>query len=335
MVTTHLIARAQAGDGSAFRELTEPYRRELHVHCYRMLGSFQDAEDALQDTLLAAWQGLARFEGRASIRTWLYRIATNRCLNALRSTNRRQAKEWDLPQVEPPAPSRLGEVVWLEPYPDTLLDGAIEVPLGPEAHYEQTEAISLAFVTALQVLPARQRAVLILREVLGYHANEVAEMLDSTVESINSALKRARASLHRRLPPAGEHEPPPAPDSPAEQALVAKFVRAYSAGDVDALVALLTADVRISMPPVPLEYHGRDAVAGFYASIIGHRRYDLVPARANGQPAFGTYLRATTGGIRHGTGLLVLTLAGDRIHGLTRFDNDVLPSFGLPRSLPG
>jgi len=335
VVTTHLIARAQAGDGSAFRELTEPYRRELHVHCYRMLGSFQDAEDALQDTLLAAWQGLARFEGRASIRTWLYRIATNRCLNALRSTNRRQAKEWDLPQVEPPAPSRLGEVVWLEPYPDTLLDGAIEVPLGPEAHYEQTEAISLAFVTALQVLPARQRAVLILREVLGYHANEVAEMLDSTVESINSALKRARASLHRRLPPAGEHEPPPAPDSPAEQALVAKFVRAYSAGDVDALVALLTADVRISMPPVPLEYHGRDAVAGFYASIIGHRRYDLVPARANGQPAFGTYLRATTGGIRHGTGLLVLTLAGDRIHGLTRFDNDVLPSFGLPRSLPG
>src|SRR6202163_4138976 len=212
-----------------------------------MLGSFQDAEDALQDTLLAAWQGLDGFEGRASIRTWLYRIATNRCLNALRSANRRPAKEWDIPGIEPPEPTRLGEVVWLETYPDPLLEGAIDVPLGPEARYEQTEAISLAFVTALQVVPARQRAVLILREVLGYHANEVADMLDSTVESVNSALKRARASL----PPTGEREPPPAPDSPAEQALVARFVRAYESSDVDALVALLTADVLVSMPPIP------------------------------------------------------------------------------------
>ena len=154
MVTTDLITRARAGDGDAFRELTEPHRRELQVHCYRMLGSFQDAEDALQDTLLAAWQGLGGFEGRASIRTWLYRIATNRCLNALRSASRRPAKEWDIPEVEPPEPTRLGEVVWLEPFPDALLEGAIDVPLGPEARYEQTEAISLAFVTALQVLPA-------------------------------------------------------------------------------------------------------------------------------------------------------------------------------------
>ncbi len=336
VVTTHLITRARAGDGDAFRELTEPHRRELQVHCYRMLGSFQDAEDALQDTLLAAWQGLGGFEGRASIRTWLYRIATNRCLNALRSANRRPAKEWDVPEVEPPEPTRLGEVVWLEPYPDALLEGAINVPLGPEARYEQTEAISLAFVTALQVLPARQRAVLILREVLGYHANEVADMLDSTVESVNSALKRARASLQRRLPPIGEREPPPAPDSPAEQALVAKFVRAYHSGDVDALVALLTADVCISMPPVPLEYQGRDVVARFYTSLIRQgRTLDLVPTRANGQLAFGAYLRAPTGGIRHGTGLLVLTLTGDRICAVTRFDNSVLPWFGLPRSLPG
>ena len=268
VVTTDLITRARAGDGDAFRELTEPHRRELQVHCYRMLGSFQDAEDALQDTLLAAWQGLGAFEGRASVRTWLYRIATNRCLNALRSASRRPAKEWDIPGVEPPEPTRLGEVVWLEPYPDALLEGALNVPLGPEARYEQTEAISLAFVTALQVLPARQRAVLILREVLGYHANEVADMLDSTVESVNSALKRARASLQRRLAPIGDREPPPAPDSPAEQALVAKFVRAYESGDVDALVALLTADVYVSMPPIPLEYHGRDAVARFSASVF-------------------------------------------------------------------
>jgi RNA polymerase sigma-70 factor (ECF subfamily) len=336
VAVTDLIARARAGDGDAFRELTEPHRRELQVHCYRMLGSFQDAEDALQDTLLAAWQALGGFEGRASIRTWLYRIATNRCINALRSAKRRPAKEWDVAEIEPPEPTRLGEIVWLEPYPDALLEGAINTPLGPEARYEQTEAISLAFVTVLQVLPARQRAVLILREVLGYPASEVADMLDSTVESVNSALKRARASLHRRLPPTGQGEPPPAPDSPAEQALVAKFVRAYESGDVEALVALLTTDVCVSMPPIPLEYQGRDVVDRFYASIFERGpRYHLVPTRANGQLAFGAYLRAPTGGIRHGAGLLVLTLTGDRICAMTRFDNNVLPSFGLPRSLPG
>ncbi len=333
-VTAGLISRARAGDGDAFRELTEPYHRELQVHCYRMLGSFQDAEDALQDTLLAAWQSLGGFEGRASLRTWLYRIATNRCLNARRSASRRPAKEWDMPHVEPPEPTRLGEVVWLQPYPDTLLEGAIDVPLGPEARYEQTEAISLAFVTALQVLPPRQLAVLILRDVLGFHANEVADMMDSTVESVNSALKRARASLQRRLPPTAEREPAPAPDSTSEQALVAEFVRTYESGDLEALVALLTDDVFLSMPPIPLEYQGRDVVARLFASIFGSgRRVDLVPTRANGQPAFGVYLRAPTG-IRHGTGLFVLTLTGDRICAFTRFDNSVLPWFGLPRSLP-
>jgi RNA polymerase sigma-70 factor (TIGR02960 family) len=333
VVTADLITRARAGDGNAFRELTEPYRRELQVHCYRMLGSFQDAEDALQDTLLAAWQGLDGFEGRASIRTWLYRIATNRCLSALRSASRRPAKEWNIPEVEPPEPTRLGEVVWLQPYPDALLEGATNLPADPEARYEQTEAISLAFVTALQVLPARQRAVLILREVLGYHANEVADMLDSTVESVNSALKRARASLQRRLPPTDAHEPPPAPDSPAERALVAKFVRAWESADLDALVALLTDDVFASMPPMPLEYEGRDVVARFCAAIFrAGRRFDLMPTRANGQPAFGAYLRATSG-ISHGTGLYVITLTGDRICAMTRFDNNVLPWFGLPRSL--
>jgi RNA polymerase sigma-70 factor (ECF subfamily) len=335
VLTADLIIRARDGDGDAFRELTEPYRRELQVHCYRMLGSLQDAEDALQDTLLAAWQGLAGFAGRASIRTWLYRIATNRCLNALRSASRRPPKEWDVPGVEPPAPTRLGEVVWLEPFPDALLEGAIDVPPGPEARYEQTEAISLAFVTALQVLPPRQLAVLILRDVLGFHASEVAGMLDSTLESVNSALKRARASLQRRLPPTTEREPPPAPDSTSEQALVARFVRAYEAGDVDAIVALLTDDIWISMPPFPLEYEGRDAVAAFYASIFrSSRRFDLVPARANGQPAFGAYLRAPSG-IRHGTGILVLTLTRGRIGAVTRFDESVLPWFGLPQSLPG
>jgi RNA polymerase sigma-70 factor (TIGR02960 family) len=333
-VAADLISRARAGDGEAFRELTEPHRRELQVHCYRMLGSLQDAEDALQDTLLAAWQGFGGFEGRASLRTWLYRIATNRCLNARRSASRRPAKEWDVPNVEPPEPTRLGEVVWLEPFPDALLEGGIGVPLGPEARYEQTESISLAFVTALQVLPPRQLAVLILRDVLGFHASEVAAMLDSSVESVKSALKRARASLQHRRPTTGDREPPPASGSPSEDAIVAKFARAWESADLDALVALLTDDVFMSMPPMPFEYEGRDVVARFCASIFrAGRRFDLVPTRANGQPAFGAYLRAPNG-ISHGIGLYVLTLAGDRICAMTRFENSALPSFGLPRSLP-
>jgi RNA polymerase sigma-70 factor (TIGR02960 family) len=329
-----LISRARAGDGEAFRALTEPHRRELHVHCYRMLGSFQDAEDALQETLLAAWRGLAGFDGRASIRTWLYRITTNTCLSTLRAASRRPAKEWDIPGVDPPEPTRLGEVVWLEPYPDAHLEGAINVPLGPEARYEQTESISLAFVTALQVLPPRQIAVLILRDVLGFHANEVAEMLDTTVESVKSALKRARAGLQRERLTVADREPPPAAGSSVEEAIVAKFVSAWESADIDALVALLTDDVFMSMPPLPLEYEGRDIVAHFCAKLFdAGRRFDLVPTRANGQPAFGTYLRASTG-IRHGTGLYVLTLTGDRICAMIRFENSVIPSFGLPRSLP-
>jgi RNA polymerase sigma-70 factor (ECF subfamily) len=333
-MTAELISRARAGDPDAFRALTEPHRRELQVHCYRMLGSVQDAEDALQDTLLAAWQGLGGFEGRASLRTWLYRIATNRCLNARRSASRRQAREWDVPAVEPPEPTRLGEVAWIEPYPDALLDGAVDLPLGPEARYEQTEAVSLAFVTALQLLPPRQVAVLILRDVLGFRASEVAGMLDSSVESVTSALKRARASLQHRQLTAGSSERPPAAGSPAEDAIVAEFSRAWESADLGALVALLTGDVFISMPPMPFEYQGRDVVARFCASLFGAgRRFDLVPTRANGQPAFGAYLRPPAG-IRHGTGLYVLTLAGDRIGAMTRFDASVFPWFGLPRSLP-
>jgi RNA polymerase sigma-70 factor (TIGR02960 family) len=334
VVTTDLISRAQAGDGDAFRELTEPHRRELQVHCYRMLGSFQDAEDTLQDTLLAAWQSFGGFEGRASLRTWLYRIATNRCINARRSASRRPAKAWDIPKVEPPEPTHLGEVLWLEPYPDVLLEGVIDVPLGPEARYEQTESISLAFVTALQVLPPRQLAVLVLRDVLGFHVHEVADMLNSTVASVNSALKRGRASLQRRPLPTADREPSPAADSPSEHAIVANFVTAWESADLDALVALLTDDVFISMPPMPSGYEGRDVVTRFCASIFGAgRRFDLVPTRANGQPAFGAYLRAPTG-MRHGTGLYVLTLTGDRICAMTRFENTVLPWFGLPPSLP-
>jgi RNA polymerase sigma-70 factor (TIGR02960 family) len=332
--SAELMSRARDGDGDAFRQLTEPYRRELQVHCYRMLGSFQDAEDALQDTLLAAWQRFSSFEGRASLRTWLYRIATNKCLDARRSASRRPAKEWDVPNVQPPEPSRLGEVVWLEPYPDALLNGGSDALLGPEARYERNESISLAFVTALQVLPPRQVAVLVLRDVLGFHADEVAEMLDSTVESVNSALKRARASLEHRSTPVHDPARPPTPGSATENSVVVKFVRAWESADMDALVSLLTDDVMISMPPMPFEYEGVDLVARFCSSLFSAgRRFDLVPTRANGQPALGTYLR-TSSGVSHGVGLYVLTLAGDRICAMTRFENTVLPSFGLPRSLP-
>ncbi len=326
MATSELFAMARRGDPAAFQTLTEPYRRELQVHCYRMLGSFQDAEDALQDTLLAAWQGLGAFEGRASLRTWLHRIATNRCLDARRATGRRPAKAWDVPGVEPPEPTRLGEVVWLQPFPDALLDGA-------DAAYERIESVSLAFVTALQVLPPRQVAVLLLRDVLGFSAREVADMLDSTVESVTSALKRARAGLQRRLPSDG-CEPAPAPGSPAEEALLSRFVRAWEEADIGSLVALLTDNVAAAMPPMPFEYHGRAVVGSFCATLFGAgRRFDLVATRANGQPAFGAYLRGADR-IRYGVGLYVLTLAGGRISAMTRFESTVLPWFGLPRWLP-
>jgi RNA polymerase sigma-70 factor (ECF subfamily) len=237
-------------------------------------------------------------------------------------------------QFEPPVPTPRDEPVWLQPFPDALLDGAMDRPAGPEARYEQTEAISLAFVTALQLLPPRQLAVLILRDVLGFHASEVAGMLDVTVESVNGALKRARASLQRRQQSEAGREPPPATGSPAEDRIVATFARAWEAADVDALVALLTDDVFIAMPPEPFGYEGRELVARYCARQFGAgRRFDLVPTRANGQPAFGAYVRGPDGG-RHATGFYVLTLAGDRICGMTRFEASVLPWFGLPRSLP-
>jgi RNA polymerase sigma-70 factor (TIGR02960 family) len=332
--TEDLITRARAGDGEAFAELTQPYCRELQVHCYRMLGSFQDAEDVLQDSLLAAWQGLGAFEERASLRTWLYRIATNRCLNARRSASRRQAKEWDVPGVHPPEPTRVGEVPWLQPYPDALFEGVAGLPAGPEARYEQTESISLAFVTALQLLPPRQLAVLVLRDVLDFQANEVADVLDSTVDAVNSALKRARSSLQKKVPSSGDHLPEPAAHAPSEDAIVAKFVAAYESSDLDSLVTLLTDDVFLSMPPLPFEYEGAEPTSRFFASIFGSgRRFDLLPTRANGQPALGAYVRDATG-VSVGVGLFVLTLTGDRICALTRFENTVLPWFGLPRSIP-
>ncbi len=332
-VSADLVSRAKAGDADAFRELTDPYRRELQVHCYRMLGSLQDAEDAFQETLLGAWRGFARYEDRSSLRTWLYRVATNRCLDARRSASRRPPKAWDVPGVERPEPTRLGEVVWLEPYPDALLEGAAGVPLGPEARYAQSESISLAFVTALQLLPPRQLAVVVLGDVLGFRTDEVAQMLSSSAGSVSSALKRARATLRDHFSQTADRQAPPQAKSPAENAVAEKFARAWESADLGALVDLLTDDVFISMPPMPFEYIGREAAARFCAVLLDARRsFDLVPTRANGQPAFAAYVRAP-GGLGRGVGVYVLTLAGDRVCAMARFDSSVLPFFGFPSSL--
>ena len=308
-MTADLIDLAVAGDQEAFRQLVGPFERELKVHCYRMLGSFADAEDALQDALLAAWQGLPGFEGRASVRTWLYRVTTSRCLNARRSAQRRQGTlPPGLAAAQPPAPTRLGEVTWLEPCPDSLLEGLADAEPGPEARYEAREAISLAFVTAVQRLPPRQRAVLLLRDVLGFPASESARILAVTEESVTSALKRARATLRTSLPdPAG---PPPAPGSPVEKDLVERLTRAYEAGDVDGIIALFADDAWLTMPPAPLEYQGRALIARFLTAIAFRdgRTYRLVPARANGQLAFAAYLRHPQGDEPQANGFHVLTL---------------------------
>jgi RNA polymerase sigma-70 factor (TIGR02960 family) len=330
-VTVDVLDLARAGDGDAFRQLVEPYERELQAHCYRMLGSIRDAEDAMQDALLAAWQGLSGFEGRASVRTWLYRIVTTRCLNARRSASRRLPVA-PPPGSRPPEPTRLGEVTWLEPYPDVLLEGLADAAPGPEARYEAREAISLAFITAVQMLPPRQRAVLILRDVLGFPAGEAAGILGSTEESVTSALKRARGTL-RHGQPAGA-QPPPQPGSARERQLIERLTQAYATGDVDGIVALFTDDAWLTMPPVPLEYQGREVIGRFLAAIAFRdgRTYRLIATRANGQLAFGAYLHGPPAEATPANGLLVLTLTGSRISAMTRFGDSVLPRFGLPPS---
>lgn len=330
-MTVELLDRAKAGDEDAFAQLVAPHRRELHVHCYRTLGSLQDAEDALQETLLAAWRGLAGFEQRASLRTWLYTIATNRCLNMLRAAEHRPRAEPRPPDFPLPEPSTVAEPLWLEPYPDLLLEQIPAGAPGPEARYETKEAISLAFVTALQLLPARQRAVLVLRDVLGFHAAEVATMLETTDESVTSALKRARATLEQRLPTT----PPPEPRSRLEAELIERLATAFDTNDVESAIALLTDDVRLSMPPLPLEYRGLEQAARFLAHVtVFHDDRHITQTRANGQPALAMYARDPGTNIYRALGLLVVTLAGDRISAITRFEVGVFPHFGLPRTLP-
>jgi RNA polymerase sigma-70 factor (TIGR02960 family) len=331
-MTEATLTRARAGDEEAFRALTDPYRRELQVHCYRIVGSVQDAEDLLQETLLAAWRGLDRFEGRSSVRSWLYRIATNRSLNALRDASRRPLESMS----DFPTPSRVGEPTWLQPYPDVLLDGVPDDAPGPDARYELKESVALAFVTGLQHLAPRQRAVLVLRDVLGFSAREAAEMLETTEQSINSALQRARATLDSRA--AVERSRAALPDSPRERELVTRYAEAFIRDDIDAIVSILTDDALLTMPPEPLEYVGPVAIGGLLRDrhrVRGDREMRLIPTRANGQPAFGHYIEDPHAPLFRLVGFIVLTVRDSGISGLTRFrDTAIAKQFGLPRTLP-
>ena len=355
METSDLIARASAGDHNAFRELAEVHSHELQVHCYRILGSLQDAEDALQETLVSAWRNLGDFRQQSSLRTWLYQIATNRCLSMLRAHSRRPRTATPIPDLILPEPTGVSDTPpWLEPYPDVLLDHLADQRPGPEARYETTEAISLAFITALQLLPPRQRAALVLRDVLGYHAAEVAQMLDATQESVQSALKRARATVDNHLADSsntgsrdtgsrdtssrstGSRRPARQPDTAAEHRLAARLTDALERADLDALIELLATDVRLSMPPVMLEYRGIESAQRVFAAVIfrpGHT-YRVVPTRANGQPAFGLYMADPHASVYRAYGLQVITTAGDHITVITCFNTNVMTRFGLPRTLP-
>jgi RNA polymerase sigma-70 factor (TIGR02960 family) len=335
LVNDSALIRARAGDHQAFASLTDRYRRELQLHCYRLLGQVQDAEDAAQETLLSAWKALESFEERSTLRSWLYRIATNRCLNMLRDSGRRPAVATG-PVSTPPEPTRYGDVLWLEPYPDALLEGIVDRTAGPEARYETREAVTLAFLTALHRLTPRQRAVLVLRDVLGFSAIEVAAMLDASPTSVNSALIRARATIEEGGPWARDRAP--LPRSAQEHQLAARFADAFERGDVEPIVALLAEGAWWTMPPEPYGYHGHDAIKQFIAHVFARRgdnRHRLIPTRANSQPAFAQYVKDPRTDVGRAHSLLVLTLDGNRISHITRFaPTGVLPHFGLTQTIP-
>jgi len=332
-----LLRAAKNGDQEALQQLIEPHRRELQVHCYRMLGSFHDAEDLVQETWLRAWRGLGAFDGRASMRSWLYRIATNACLNSLaaRASARRVLPETESPPTEQmPDREPAYEIAWLEPYPDSALEGVADRAAGPDARYELREAVHLAFIAAIQLLPPRQRAALLLRDVLGWSAVETGRLLDSSAAAVNSALQRARATLQERLP-----DGPPrvfAAASDEHRALLDRYVRAWESTDVDGFTALLKEDAVLSMPPWRQWYRGRRAVAAFFALTGrpgGHAPFRLIQTAANGQPAFAFFSRWQGPEWRfHSIQLLVLR--GNAIERMTSFVMPELAAvFGLPNVL--
>ncbi|MCD6015557.1 MAG: sigma-70 family polymerase sigma factor [Solirubrobacterales bacterium] len=331
-------AAPRGGDHAAFERLIEPHRARLHAHCYRMLGTSHDADDALQETLLRAWRGLPGFEGRSSLRSWLYRIATNVCLRAIeRRPKRIMPVDYGPPgdpHDEPDAP--LVESVWVEPYEDgAIADGLAS----PEARYEERESVELAFIAALQHLPERQRAVLLLRDVLGFAPSEIASALDATPPAIYSALQRAHEAVDRRLPARSQQATLRAiPDSHLRDT-VARFVEAWEASDVAAIAAMLTDDAVTAMPPRPSWYRGRDAVAAFLTNwpLADGERWRLAPASANGQIAFGVYGPESGGDRFVPHAIFLLTLEPDaRIAELIAFlEPGAIVRFGLPRALRG
>jgi RNA polymerase sigma-70 factor, ECF subfamily len=324
-VEAAVVAAAKEGDEAAFRTLTEPYGRELHVHCYRMLGSIQDAEDALQETLLRAWRHLASFEPRGPFRAWLYKIATNVCLSA---ASRGSSESVPYPMTAE------GEALVRTPYPDAWLD---ELRSEPAVRYDLHESVQIAFLAAIQVLPPRQRAVLLLRDVLGFPASEVAELIGSSTAGVNSALQRARAALDRwRAEGRLDIGRAPAPDD-VQQSLIRRYVEAWEAIDINGLVALLREDAVMTMPPSPLIFHGSHAIGEFFATVPADGALDqirLVPTRANGQPAVAAYLLDQEAGVHRGYGLMVLTIDGGKVAEITGFTDPALFSlFGLPGEL--
>lgn len=321
-----MLEAARAGDPLAFGRLVDPVRGELQAHCYRMLGSVQDAEDAVQETLTRAWRALGRFEDRGSIRPWLYRIATNRCLTMAESRGRRELPTDLGPGAVPP-----GENGWVEPYPDGRLGWAQE--LGPEARVVVREHVELAFVAALQHLPGRQRAVLLLREVLGFSAREVANLLGTTVAAVNSALQRARAVVDGLVPEVSQQAALAAAGDRSVQELARRYATAWEAGDVETLVAMLTEDATYSMPPLPTWYRGRDGIREFLVDVTTARRWRFLPAHANGQLAFGTYLWNEQQAAYLPCGLDLLAIRGTAVAAVVSFLEADFPAFGLPARL--
>jgi RNA polymerase sigma-70 factor (ECF subfamily) len=331
-----LLNAARNDDREAFGRLVEPYRRELHAHCYRMLGSYADAEDALQEALLRAWRGLARFEQRSSLRSWLYRIATNTCLREIERRPKRVLPIGYAPAADPHdgLADPVSEPVWLEPYPDTNL--GLGGPAGPAARYEQREAVELAFIAALQHLPARQRAVLILRDVLGFSARETAEVLETTPVSVDSALQRAHKTVGERLPSQTQQQTLRLLGDNELSRLVERYVAAWERNDIDAVVSMLAEDARMTMPPLPSWYSGRDQVAAFLrAYALGDiKRWQLIPTSANGQPALAGYLWDEQTEAFMPYCLYVLTFREGQIEEITAFVTpETFQRFDLPESI--
>ena len=329
-----LLAAARGGDEVAFEDLMAPLRSQLHAHCYRMLGSPHDADDALQEVLLRAWRGLRAFEGRSSLRSWLYRIATNVCLTLLEKRPKRVLPLDHGPAADPrePAGEPLVESVWIGPYPSA---GIEDGHAAPDARYEQRESVELAFVAALQHLPPNERAALLAREVLGFSAQETADALETTTAAVNSALQRARRSVDERLPAESQQATLRSLGDARLRRLVGAYTDALERGDVDALLALLGEDATWSMPPLPEWYRGHEAIAGFLAAGPFRVRWRHAATVANGQPAVGCYAWNADRGVFAAAVIDVLDLRGDRIAAVTAFlDGDLFPRFGLPRELP-